>query len=54
MLTTCCNRMGQHERILADIDHLMETDVDSAKRRLTRMDGEMKDADEDSRAYYQL
>ena len=54
MLTTCCNRTGQHERILADIDHLMETDADSAKRILTRMDGEMKDADEDSRAYYQL
>ena len=54
MLTTCCNRMGQHERILADIDSLTRTDADSARRMLLRMDGEMKDANEDIRAYYNM
>ena len=54
MLTTCCNRMGQHERILVDIDSLTATDADSARRMLLRMDGEMKDANEDTKAYYNM
>ena len=54
ILTTCCNRMSQYERMLVDIDSLTETDADSAKRMLLRMEGEMKDADEDAKAYYDL
>ena len=52
MLTTCCNRMGQHERTLVDIDSLTATDADSARHMLLRMEGEMKNADEDTKAYY--
>lgn len=54
MLTTCCNRMGQHERTLVDIDSLTATDADSARHMLLRMDGEMKNADEDTKAYYNM
>lgn len=54
MLTTCCNRLSQHERVLADIDSLTATDADSARRMLLRMSEEMKDVDEDTRAYYNL
>lgn len=54
ILTPCCNRMSQYERILADIDSLIGTDADSARNMLLRMDGDMKDANEDTRAYYNL
>ena len=55
MLTTCCtNRRSQHERILADIDSLTETDADSARRMLMHMDDEMDEAPEGIRAYYDL
>ena len=54
MLTTCCNRMSQHERILADIDSLTATDADSARQMLLRMEGEMKNANEDTKAYYNM
>ena len=54
ILTPCCNRTSQYERILADIDSLIGTDADSARNMLLRMDGDMKDANEDTRAYYNL
>ena len=54
MLTTCCTRMSQHERILADIDSLTETDADSARRMLMNMKDVMKDAQPDTKAYYDL
>jgi tetratricopeptide (TPR) repeat protein len=55
MLTTCCtNRRSQHERILADIDSLTETDADSARRMLMDMSDEMEEAPEGIRAYYDL
>ena len=55
MLTTCCtNRRSQHERILADIDSLTETDADSARRMLMDMSNEMEEAPEGIKAYYDL
>lgn len=54
MLTPCCNRGSQYERILADIDSLTGTDTDSARHMLLRMEADMKDANEDIRAYYNL
>lgn len=54
MLTTCCNRLSQHERILVDIDSLTETNADSARRMLIGMKEEMENADEETKAYYNL
>lgn len=54
MLTTCCNSGSQHERILADINHLTLTNADSARQVLMDMSGEMGSATEDEKAYYQL
>lgn len=54
MLTTCCNRRSQHERVLAHIDSLTETDADSARRMLMHIREDMENADEGTRAYYDL
>ena len=54
MLTTCCNSGSQHERILADINHLTLTDADSARQMLLDMSDKMENAPEDVKAYYQL
>ena len=54
MLATCCNRIGLHERILVDIDSLTKTDADSARHMLLRMEGEMKDANGNTKAYYNM
>ena len=54
MLTTCCNRMSQHERILADIHSLTATDADSARQMLLPMEGELKNANEEPPAYYNM
>ncbi|MBO4673604.1 MAG: hypothetical protein J5616_04570 [Bacteroidaceae bacterium] len=54
MLTTCCNRQSQHERVLIDIDSLTEVDADSARRMLMSMKEEMKSANEDAQTYYDL
>ena len=54
MLTTCCNRVSQHERILSDIDSLTATDADSARKMLLNLSQEMEGADADTKAYYNL
>ncbi len=60
MLTTCCNEVSQHERVLSDIDSLLlqpsltTAGADSARQMLLHMSQEMEDADEDTRAYYNL
>ena len=54
MLTTCCNRVSQHERILSDIDSLTATDAVSARKMLLNMSQEMEGADADTKAYYNL
>src|SRR5574344_483994 len=54
MLTTCCTRTGQHEHILSLIDSLIETDADSALALIQQNREEMKDANEDNKAYFSL
>ena len=60
MLTTCCNEVSQHERVLSDIDSLLlqpgltTAGADSARQMLLHMSQEMEGADEDTRAYYHL
>ena len=54
MLATCCKQVSQHERILIDIDSLTATNADSARQLLLGMSEEMKHADEDTRAYYNM
>lgn len=54
ILTTCCKKVSQYEHVLVDIDSLTVTDADSARRMLQRMNQEMENADEDTKAYYNL
>ena len=54
ILTTCCNKVSQYERILADIDSLTATDADSARQMLLNMNQEMENADSTTKAYYNL
>ena len=54
MLTICCNKVSQYEHVLVDIDSLTVTDADSARRMLQRMNQKMENADEDTKAYYNL
>jgi hypothetical protein len=54
ILTTCCKKVSQYEHVLVDIDSLTTTDADSARQRLLLMSREMENADEDTKAYYNL
>ena len=54
ILTTCCKKVSQYEHVLVNIDSLTATDADSARRMLQRMNQEMENADEDTKAYYNL
>ena len=54
ILTTCSTRRRQYDAVLAEIDNLTEVDADSARRRLATLRHLMEEANEGTRAYYQL